>query len=132
MQTMSSSKLYKNVNLAPFTECRRLMLWDRRRKVNEGGGSAWIRHNSLDIWRLFILFVTLIYEENSFSDKSIILCVFIKSTLLEPGQKRVSVKTFISYVKPICLQFWNSFCCTSCYADLVNKIWILKNSLRVW
>ena len=68
---MSSSKLYKNVNLAPFTECRRLMLWDRRRKVNEGGGSAWIRHNSLDIWRLFILFVTLIYEENSFSDKSI-------------------------------------------------------------
>ena len=37
---MSSSKLYKNVNLRPFTEGRRPMLWDRRRKVNEGGGSG--------------------------------------------------------------------------------------------
>ena len=66
---MSSSKLYKNLNLAPFTEYRRLMFWDRRRKVNEGGGSAWIRHNSLDIWRLFILFVTLFMRKIPFQTK---------------------------------------------------------------
>ena len=45
---MSLSKLYKSLNLRPFTEGRRLMLLDRRRKVNEGGGSGRIWHNSLD------------------------------------------------------------------------------------
>ena len=96
---MNSSKLYKNVNLRPFTEGRRLMLWDRRRKVNEGGGSAWIRHNSLDIWRLFILFVTLFMREIPFQTKYHIMRVYQNYFAWTGPETSKCYKTFISYVK---------------------------------
>ena len=99
MQTMSSSKLYKNVNLAPFSEYRRLMLWDRRRKVNEGGGSGWICHNSLDIWRLFIFACYSIYEGYSFQTKFHIMRVYQNYFAWTGPETSKWYKTFISYVK---------------------------------
>ena len=85
---------------------------------------------SYHIWQskaFHIFCYSLIYEEIPFQTK-LSYYVIIKSILLEPRQKMSKCyKILISYVKRICLQFWN-ICWTSCHVDfglIRNESWRL-------